>query len=170
MGQPAGSYLGLIHALGKQVRATRLLVLPSTTGYAETCYQLETATGMDFSCDRRLRSERAPSLDAAPAVALIAPSPGTGFGGQDEVQQHARLVEKAIDAVRANSEEFLSSWGEAVRAVQALFVAESNTAPAAGGFRLDTVTAKLSLSAKGKVAFIGELGGELSFEATFKRT
>jgi hypothetical protein len=92
----------------------------------------------------------------------------TGFEANDEVETHSKAVDKVIDAVKVNSQEFLESWKKAFQAVEALFVADGGSG-AQSTFVLDSVTARLSLTATGKVAFVGELGGEIAFEAQFKR-
>ena len=52
--------------------------------------------------------------------------------------------------------------------VGAVFGADPGT-DQTGTFGLESVTAKLSLTASGKVVFVGELGGETAFEAVFTR-
>jgi hypothetical protein len=95
-------------------------------------------------------------------------APGVGFADSNEVEQQARrLAGRLGDAVTVDSGEFLASWQKAVKAVEAVFAA--NDGSSGTTFWLESVTARLSLTAKGKVAFIAELGGEVAFEATFKR-
>jgi hypothetical protein len=98
---------------------------------------------------------------------IISSTVADSFGGA-EVEQQSKPLDKAKDALKVNSEEFISSWRSAYTAVESVFATDKETSTSS--FKLDSVTARLSLSASGKVAFIGELGGELSFEATFKRS
>jgi hypothetical protein len=87
----------------------------------------------------------------------------TGFGTDDEVELQAKVPEKLQEAVRASSEVFLSTWKDARKTVEALFAEDhsqdEDPTKQPGRFVLDEVTAKLTLSASGKVAFVGELGG-----------
>lgn len=85
-----------------------------------------------------------------------------------EVETQSKTVENVLDAVQASSSEFIESWKKAFHAVEALFTADQG-ADQPGRFGLESVTAKLSLTASGKVCFVGELGGEVAFEAVFKR-
>ncbi len=102
-----------------------------------------------------------------PKVVVVNSGSG-GFDGTGEVETQSKIVDKALGAIKADSSEFIESWKKAFHAVEALFAAD-NGAEQQGGFGLESVTAKLSLSASGKVAFVGELGGEIAFEAVFKR-
>lgn len=102
-----------------------------------------------------------------PRPMQVGRTPG-GFDETGEVETQSKIVDKALDVVRVDSSVFIDSWQKTSRAVQALFE-EDNQTDKRGGFVLDSVTARLSLSASGKVAFIGELGGEIAFEAVFKR-
>jgi hypothetical protein len=102
-----------------------------------------------------------------PNAAVLSPATG-GFDGGGEVETQSKAVEKVMEAVKASSSEFLESWKQAFSAVEALFTADQNTGKP-GSFGLESVTAKLSLTATGKVCFVGELGGEVAFEAVFKR-
>lgn len=85
-------------------------------------------------------------------------APGSGgfhiFGGHGG---------KVVDV---GSDQFLDSWRRAIHAVSELFTADDDSDSA---FALDSVVAKLSVDASGKVAFLAELKGEVAFEATFKR-
>jgi hypothetical protein len=91
-----------------------------------------------------------------------------GFDGGGEVETQSKTVEKVLDAVKVSSSEFIESWKKASDAVEALFTADEKTGEPSG-FGLESVTAKLSLTASGKVCFVGELGGEVAIEAVFKR-
>lgn len=91
-----------------------------------------------------------------------------GFEPTSEVQTHAAFWKKPQEAIEADPRLFLDTWGQACKAVAALFT-EDDAASGAGPFRLETVSAKLALSARGKIAFVGELGGSVAFEAVFKR-
>jgi hypothetical protein len=91
-----------------------------------------------------------------------------GFDDGDEVEMHAKVIGKAVDAIRANTQEFIESWKTAFNAIEAVFATDQGPGMSSA-FMLDSVTAKLSLTASGKVVFIGELGGEIAFEAQFKR-
>jgi hypothetical protein len=87
--------------------------------------------------------------------------------GSTEVKTHSKHLDKALDAIRADSKEFVGSWQKTIDAVKAMFATAG--AGQAGSFELDSMTVKLSLTATGKVVFVGELGGEIAFEAVFKR-
>lgn len=90
-----------------------------------------------------------------------------GFDETGEVETQSKATEKALNAIQASSSEFVESWKKACHAVSALFAADNGSEQDA--FRLESMTVKLSLSASGKISFIGELGGEVAFEAEFKR-
>jgi hypothetical protein len=92
-----------------------------------------------------------------------------GFDEGDEVEIQSKIIDKALAAVRVDSAEFIESWKKAFHAVAAVFAADPET-DQPGRFRLESVTAKLSLTASGTVCFVGELGGEIAFEAQFKRS
>jgi len=47
-GEPAGSYLGVLHPSVVGYVPPGMSVAPSSTGYAQSCYQLEAAAGMEF--------------------------------------------------------------------------------------------------------------------------
>lgn len=101
-------------------------------------------------------------------VAEVVTSTSTGFDPSDEAEQHA-LFRKLRDVTSVDPGTFLDSWRKAFRAVEAVFTADEQSAQK-GPFVLESVTAKLSLTASGKVAFVGELGGEVAFEACFRRS
>ncbi len=108
----------------------------------------------------------APPGVSSPAEAL--PAGGTtGFDTSDEVEQHSKPLALAGGAIQASSAEFLKSWNNVKAAMDAVMSASDHVPTS--GFGLESVTAKLTVSATGKVAFVGELGGELSFEVVFKR-
>jgi|GEM_PF-7122077 len=86
----------------------------------------------------------------------------------EEVETHSKAKDRIDSAVKADSEVFLSSWRATYQAVESVFASEDKVGKS-GGFSLYSVTARLSLTAKGRVVFVGELGGEVSFEATFRR-
>ena len=90
-----------------------------------------------------------------------------GFDGTGEVETQSKATEKALNAIQASSSEFIESWKKACHAVSALFAADNGGEQ--GGFRLESMKVKLSISASGKISFVGELGGEVAFEAEFKR-
>ncbi len=106
---------------------------------------------------------------------------GAGEEGEDfalptprppgEVEEHAWFGKKRgeSDPRKVDSQEFLDSWRQTFKTIQAVFEADEAKPRPDNAFALESVTAKLSISAKGKVAFIGELGGEVSFEACFSR-
>lgn len=102
-----------------------------------------------------------------PNVAAFSHAPG-GFDVGREVETQSKTVDKVFEAIKVNSSEFIESWKKAFSAVEALFTTDSASAQQ-GAFGLESVTAKLSLTASGKVCFVGELGGEIAFEAVFKR-
>jgi hypothetical protein len=102
-----------------------------------------------------------------PNAAAISRAPG-GFDEGGEVETHSKTVDKVVEAIKGNSSEFIESWKKACSAVEALFTSDASSAEK-GSFGLESVTAKLSLTASGKVCFVGELGGEIAFEAVFKR-
>lgn len=91
--------------------------------------------------------------------------PAIGFGESGEVEQHSKRVKEIIE--KADPSEFFESWQKAVRAVAAVFKQDEGEEDS--DFELESIKAKLSLSASGKVAFVGEFGGQVAFEATFKR-
>ena len=94
--------------------------------------------------------------------------PFSGFDESGDVERHANPFSKWREATKVDSGQFLESWTKAFEAVEAIFTA-GNSVHQQESFRLESVSAKLSLTASGKVAFVGELGGEVAFEVTFKR-
>jgi hypothetical protein len=102
-----------------------------------------------------------------PKAAVLISDRG-GFVASDEVETQSKAVDKVLDVVQGSASEFIDSWQKAFRAVQEVFTADE-AKDQSGGFGLESVTVKLSLTASGKVCFVGELGGEVAFEAAFKR-
>jgi hypothetical protein len=91
------------------------------------------------------------------------------FGDTDEVELQSKVLDLwRRRAAKVDPAEFLDSWKKAFKAVEAIFAADSEP-DQKSKYVLDSVTAKLSLTASGKVAFVAELSGEVAFEATFKR-
>ncbi|TWP36102.1 Pepco domain-containing protein [Leekyejoonella antrihumi] len=112
---------------------------------------------------------------AAPPMLQAEDNPGEGYGQSDSFgnADEVELQSKVLDlwkrrAARVDPAEFLDSWKKAFQAVEAIFTADSEPNQKSK-YVLDSVTAKLSLTASGKVAFVAELSGEVAFEATFKR-
>jgi hypothetical protein len=116
------------------------------------------------------------TTEAPIEVWVTAPAGGTGTGGtggfddRGEVETHSRFGDawRALREVKADPEEFLASWHSAYRSIQAVFAADEQAVPESA-FQLQSVTAKLTLKASGKVLFVGEAGGEVTFEACFAR-
>jgi hypothetical protein len=104
---------------------------------------------------------------SAPKAVVVDRGPG-GFDNGGEVETHSKVIDKVFNTVRGDSSEFIDSWKKAFHAVGAVFAADPGT-DQTGPFGLESVTAKLSLTASGKVVFVGELGGEIAFEAVFTR-
>lgn len=48
LGEPAGSYLGVLRPTLRGYLLPGMTAVPASTGYAQACHQLETATGMEF--------------------------------------------------------------------------------------------------------------------------
>lgn len=87
-----------------------------------------------------------------------------------EVEQHASWGRRRSSVVRkVDPQEFLDSWQATFKTIQSIFEADDARPKPENPFVLESITAKLSLSATGKVVFIGELGGEVSFEACYQR-
>lgn len=102
-----------------------------------------------------------------PAAPPVRGAPG-GFDDKGEVETQSKLGDWWRGVTTADPDEFLESWRKAFRAVEAVFATDAG--PASGSsFQLESVTAKLTLKASGKVVFVGEAGGEVSFEACFSR-
>jgi len=70
---------------------------------------------------------------------------------------------------KVDPQEFLDSWQATFKTIQSIFQADDARPKPENPFVLESITAKLSISAKGKVVFVGELGGEVSFEACYQR-
>ncbi len=109
------------------------------------------------------------NIDVLVSVVEPIASDGEDYGNTQEVEQHAKpRIAVAQAAIKVPTEEFVGTWRKAIDAVEAVFAADDEREKSPG-LQLESITAKLSITANGKVAFIGQLGGEVAFEAVFRR-